>query len=189
MSYIPPTVSLRSTGWRSLHVLLQEPKWNVVLLQRQFMQGQITVNCELMIDSGIYLCYIGGFEALTNVCKYIASEYPCLQALFRLLRLSFMCMLSCLGGLVGKSVAWKADGCGFKSHPRQPISLWKMTVSGEPCLSQHLLKWLFMQLLLNHLDTYTLWTLWCTCAYVYTLNPLVYMYSGKEILFAMCILY
>ena len=51
-----------------------------------------------------------------------------------------------------------ADGCGFESHPRQPIFLWKMTVSGKlccfalpfccllllPCLSQHLFDWLFM---------------------------------------------
>ena len=29
--------------------------------------------------------------------------------------------LSCLGSLVGKSVAWRADGRGFESHPRQPI--------------------------------------------------------------------
>ena len=31
--------------------------------------------------------------------------------------------LSCLRSLVGKSVAWRADGRGFKSHPRQPIFL------------------------------------------------------------------
>ena len=41
--------------------------------------------------------------------------------------------LSCLGSLVGKSVPWKADGRGFKSHPRQQIFLWKMTVLGELC--------------------------------------------------------
>ena len=67
--------------------------------------------------------------------------------------------LSCLGSLVGKSVAWRTDGRGFESHARQPIFLWKMTVSGElccvalpfcclllllPCLSQHLFVWLFM---------------------------------------------
>ena len=28
--------------------------------------------------------------------------------------------LSCLGSLVGKSVAWRADGREFESHPRQP---------------------------------------------------------------------
>ena len=27
----------------------------------------------------------------------------------------------------------KTDGRGFESHPRQPILLWKMTVSGELC--------------------------------------------------------
>ena len=31
--------------------------------------------------------------------------------------------LSCLGSIVGKIIAWKADGRGFKSHSRQPISL------------------------------------------------------------------
>ena len=31
--------------------------------------------------------------------------------------------LSCLGSLVDKSVAWKADGHGFESHLRQPIFL------------------------------------------------------------------
>ena len=31
--------------------------------------------------------------------------------------------MSCLGSSVGKSVAWKVDGRGFKSHPRQPIFL------------------------------------------------------------------
>ena len=41
--------------------------------------------------------------------------------------------LSCLGSLVGKSVAWRADGRGFESHPKQPIFLWKMTVLGELC--------------------------------------------------------
>ena len=38
-------------------------------------------------------------------------------------------------------IAWKADGCGFESHPRQPILL--------PCLSQHLLKQLFMYIYIN----------------------------------------
>ena len=31
--------------------------------------------------------------------------------------------LSCLGSLVGKSVAWRAGGRGFESHLRQPIFL------------------------------------------------------------------
>ena len=31
--------------------------------------------------------------------------------------------LSCLSSLVGKGVAWRADGSGFESHPRQPIIL------------------------------------------------------------------
>ena len=31
--------------------------------------------------------------------------------------------LSCLGSLVGKSIAWRADGRGFESHQRQPIFL------------------------------------------------------------------
>ena len=44
-----------------------------------------------------------------------------------------MYQLSCLDSLVGKSIAWRADGLGFKSHPRQPIFLWKMTVSGKMC--------------------------------------------------------
>ena len=33
------------------------------------------------------------------------------------------CQLSCLSSLVGRSVAWGADGHGLKSHPRQPIFL------------------------------------------------------------------
>ena len=41
--------------------------------------------------------------------------------------------LSCLGSLVGKSVAWKADGCGFESHLTQPIFLLKMTFLSELC--------------------------------------------------------
>ena len=41
--------------------------------------------------------------------------------------------LSYLSSLVSKSVTWKADGRGFESHPRQPIFLWKMTVSGDLC--------------------------------------------------------
>ena len=61
-------------------------------------------------------------------------------------------------------VTWRADSCGFESHPRQPIFLWKMTVLGElccvalpfcclllllPCLSQHLFDWLFMHACLH----------------------------------------
>ena len=66
--------------------------------------------------------------------------------------------LSCLGSLVSKSIARRTDGRG--SHLRQSIFLCKMTVSGELCcialpfccvvvalLSQHLFKWLFMQIL------------------------------------------
>ena len=30
---------------------------------------------------------------------------------------------SCLGSLVSKNIAWKADGRGFESHLRQPIFL------------------------------------------------------------------
>ena len=39
--------------------------------------------------------------------------------------------LSYLSSLVGKSVAWKADGRGFESHLRQPIFLLKTTVLGK----------------------------------------------------------
>ena len=54
--------------------------------------------------------------------------------------------------LVGKSVSWRADGRGFESHLRQPIFLWKMTVSGASCIAlpfccvvasfQHLLEYI-----------------------------------------------
>ena len=39
----------------------------------------------------------------------------------------------CLGSLVSKSVAWRANGRGLESHLRQPIFLCKMTVLGELC--------------------------------------------------------
>ena len=41
--------------------------------------------------------------------------------------------LSCLSSLVSKSIVWKADGCGFESHLRQPIFFGKITVLGELC--------------------------------------------------------
>ena len=41
--------------------------------------------------------------------------------------------LRCLGSIVGKSVAWRADGRGFESHPRQSIFLGKVTVSDVLC--------------------------------------------------------
>ena len=44
-----------------------------------------------------------------------------------------MYILKCLSSLVGKSAAWRADGRGFESHPRQPVFLSKMTISGELC--------------------------------------------------------
>ena len=49
--------------------------------------------------------------------------------------------LSCLGSLVGNSAAWRADGRGFESHPRQPILSLKNDCFGRVvlCLSVVLL--------------------------------------------------
>ena len=70
--------------------------------------------------------------------------------------------------LVGKSIAWKADGCGFESHLRQPIFLWKWLFWASCvvllCLSivllllscfQHLLKWLFIHVYASKLQKYS----------------------------------
>ena len=135
-----------------------------------------------------------------NINCYRSVVVPCVSPTYQVwvyLCIRLRCCVICIqdlspanwaasGSLVGKSVAWRADGRGFESHPRQPIFLWKMTVSGVlccvalsfcclllllPCLSQHLFDWLFMRR-----DCYSLSPL----KTIFTWSRFYLQYQGKE---------
>ena len=67
-------------------------------------------------------CTQGIQFSLKNYCFELSGELCCVALPFCCVYRILPSQLSCLGSLVGQSIAWKADGHGFKSHTRQLIS-------------------------------------------------------------------